>query len=189
MGTSLDPGQFTPWEDIPNGTDVLFYEGLHGGVTGDGYDVASYADLLVGVVPITNLEWIQKIHRDNAERGYSAETIVDTILRRMPDYINHICPQFSRTDINFQRIPTIDTSNPFICRNIPTPDESFVIIHFRKGAREKWGIDFQYLLGMINDSFMSSPTSIVVNGGKMGFAMELILTPIIHKMIEEKKGI
>ena len=151
-------------------------------------DVASFADLLVGVVPITNLEWIQKIHRDNAERGYSAETIVDTILRRMPDYINHICPQFSLTDINFQRVPTIDTSNPFICRNIPTPDESFVIIHFRKGSREKWGIDFQYLLGMIHDSFMSSPTSIVVNGGKMGFAMELILTPIIHKMIEEKKA-
>lgn len=186
LGTSLEPGQFTPWEDIPKGTDVLFYEGLHGGVEGDGYNVASYADLLVGVVPITNLEWIQKIHRDNAERGYSAETIVDTILRRMPDYINHICPQFSKTDINFQRIPTIDTSNPFICRNIPTPDESFVIIHFRKGAREKWGIDFQYLLEMIHDSFMSSPTSIVVNGGKMGFAMELILTPIIHKMIEEK---
>ena len=188
LGTKLDPGQFTPWEDIPTGTDLLFYEGLHGGVVGKDYDVASFADLLVGVVPITNLEWIQKIHRDNAERGYSAETIVDTILRRMPDYINHICPQFSRTDINFQRVPTIDTSNPFICRNIPTPDESFVIIHFRKGSREKWGIDFQYLLGMIHDSFMSSPTSIVVNGGKMGFAMELILTPIIHKMIEEKKA-
>ena len=188
LGTKLDPGQFTPWEDIPTGTDLLFYEGLHGGVVGKDYDVASFADLLVGVVPITNLEWIQKIHRDNAERGNSAETIVDTILRRMPDYINHICPQFSRTDINFQRVPTIDTSNPFICRNIPTPDESFVIIHFRKGSREKWGIDFQYLLGMIHDSFMSSPTSIVVNGGKMGFAMELILTPIIHKMIEEKKA-
>jgi len=188
LGTKLDPGQFTPWEDIPTGTDHLIYEGLHGGVVGGNYDVASFADLLVGVVPITNLEWIQKIHRDNAERGYSAETIVDTILRRMPDYINHICPQFSRTDINFQRVPTIDTSNPFICRNIPTPDESFVIIHFRKGSREKWGIDFQYLLGMIHDSFMSSPTSIVVNGGKMGFAMELILTPIIHKMIEEKKA-
>ena len=138
------------------------------------------------MVPITNLEWIQKIHRDNAERGYSAEAIVDTILRRMPDYINHICPQFSRTDINFQRVPTVDTSNPFICRNIPTPDESFVIIHFRKGAREKWGIDFGDLLNMINDSFMSSPTSIVVNGGKMGFAMELILTPIIHRLIEDK---
>ena len=183
---NLDPGQFTPWEDIPGGTDCLFYEGLHGGVVGDGYDVASLADLLVGVVPITNLEWIQKIQRDNAERGYSAEAIVDTILRRMPDYINHICPQFSRTDINFQRVPTVDTSNPFICRNIPSPDESFVIIHFRKGAREKWGIDFSYLLSMIHDSFMSSPTSIVVNGGKMGFAMELILTPIIHRMIEEQ---
>jgi phosphoribulokinase len=187
LGTNLEPGQFTPWEPLPGETDLLFYEGLHGGVKGDGYDVASFADLLVGVVPIANLEWIQKISRDNAERGYSAETIVDTILRRMPDYINHICPQFSRTDINFQRVPTVDTSNPFICRNIPTADESFVIIHFRKGAREKWAIDFTYLLDMIHDSFMSSPTSIVVNGGKMGFAMELILTPIIHRMIEEKK--
>ncbi len=187
LGTKLEPGQFTPWEPLPTKTDLLFYEGLHGGVVGDGYNVASFADLLVGVVPITNLEWIQKISRDNAERGYSAEAIVDTILRRMPDYINHICPQFSLTDINFQRVPTVDTSNPFICRNIPTPDESFVIVHFRKGARRKWDIDFQYLLSMIHDSFMSSPTSIVVNGGKMGFAMELILTPIIHRMIEEKK--
>jgi phosphoribulokinase len=187
LGTSLDPGQFTPWETLPSDTDLLFYEGLHGGVVGEGYDVASYADLLVGVVPITNLEWIQKIHRDNAERGYSAEAIVDTILRRMPDYINHICPQFSRTDINFQRVPTVDTSNPFKIRSIPTADESFVIIHFRKGAREKWGIDFPYLLDMIHDSFMSSPTSIVVNGGKMSFAMELILTPIIHRMIEDRK--
>jgi phosphoribulokinase len=187
LGTNLEPGQFTPWEPIEPGTDLLFYEGLHGGVVGEGYDVASLADLLVGVVPITNLEWIQKISRDNAERGYSAEAIVDTILRRMPDYINHITPQFSRTDINFQRVPTVDTSNPFICRDIPTPDESFVIIHFRKGSREKWGIDFSYLLRMINNSFMSSPTSIVVNGGKMGFAMELILTPIIHRMIEERK--
>ena len=177
LGTDLNPGQFTPWEPIPGSTDLLFYEGLHGGVVGDGYDVASLADLLVGVVPITNLEWIQKIHRDNAERGYSAEAIVDTILRRMPDYINHICPQFSLTDINFQRVPTIDTSNPFICRSIPAPDESFVIIHFRKGARDKFDVDFTYLLDMIHDSFMSSPTSIVVNGGKMGFAMELILTP------------
>ena len=187
LGTNLEPGQFTPWEPIPTGTDVLFYEGLHGGVVGEGYDVASLVDLLVGVVPITNLEWIQKIARDNAERGYSAEATVDTILRRMPDYINHICPQFSRTDINFQRVPTVDTSNPFQIRSIPTADESFVIIHFRKGAREKWGIDFPYLLDMIHDSFMSSPTSIVVNGGKMSFAMELILTPIIHRMIEEKK--
>jgi len=186
LGTDLAPGQFTPWENIPAGTDLLFYEGLHGGVQGDGYDVAALADLLVGVVPITNLEWIQKIHRDNAERGYSAEAIVDTILRRMPDYINHICPQFSRTDINFQRVPTVDTSNPFICRNIPTPDESFVIIHFRKGAREKWGIDFPYLLSMIHDSFMSRRNTIVVPGGKMGLAMEIILSPIIERMMDSR---
>ncbi|MCP9848661.1 phosphoribulokinase [Cyanobium sp. Morenito 9A2] len=186
LGTKLEPGQFTPWESLPADTDLLFYEGLHGGVVGEGYDLASLADLLVGVVPIVNLEWIQKISRDNAERGYSAEATVDTILRRMPDYINHICPQFSLTDINFQRIPTVDTSNPFTIRNIPTPDESFVIVHFRKGAREKWGIDFPYLLKMITGSFMSSPTSIVVGGGKMGFAMELILTPIIHNLIKDR---
>ena len=181
-------GEFTEWRDLPSDTDLLFYEGLHGAAKYENINIPQYADLKIGVVPVINLEWIQKIHRDTDSRGYTTEAVTDTILRRMPDYINHICPQFSKTDINFQRIPTIDTSNPFICRNIPTPDESFVIIHFRKGAREKWGIDFQYLLGMINDSFMSSPTSIVVNGGKMGFAMELILTPIIHRLIEEKKS-
>ena len=115
------------------------------------------------------------------ENFYVPEAVDD-----MAECCSIIAEEFGETDINFQRVPTIDTSNPFICRNIPTPDESFVIIHFRKGAREKWGIDFSYLLSMIHDSFMSSPTSIVVNGGKMGFAMELILTPIIHRMIEDQ---
>jgi phosphoribulokinase len=185
LATNLGPGEFTPWEPIPAGTDMLFYEGLHGGVVSDSVDVAQYVDLLVGVVPIVNLEWIQKIHRDNAERGYSAEAIVDTILRRMPDYVNYITPQFSRTDINFQRVPTVDTSNPFICRDIPTPDESFVIIHFRDPA--KFDIDFPYLQTMIHDSFMSRPNTIVVPGGKMGFAMEIILNPIIDKMMTEAR--
>ena len=156
LGVDLGPGQFTPWEDIPSGTDLLFYEGLHGGVKGDGYDVAALADLLVGVVPITNLEWIQKIHRDNAERGYSAEAIVDTILRRMPDYINHICPQFSETDINFQRVPTVDTSNPFICRNIPSPDESFRSSTSARVLRRS-GALIWLSASMIHDSFMSTP--------------------------------
>ena len=187
LGTTLNPGEFTPWEPFPAQTDLLFYEGLHGGVKGEDYNVAPLVDLLIGVVPIVNLEWIQKIHRDNAERGYSAQTIVETILRRMPDYINHICPQFSETHINFQRVSTVDTSNPFIRRDIPTPDESFVIVHFRRGVKRQFSIEPTYLLQMIPDSFMSSPTSLVVNGGKMGFAMELILTPIIHRMIEEKK--
>ncbi len=181
----LSAGQFTPWEDIEEGSDLLFYEGLHGLVSGDGYDVAQHVDLGVGVVPIINLEWIQKIHRDHAERGYSAEATVDTILRRMPDYISHITPQFSKTDVNFQRIATVDTSNPFIARDIPTPDESFIVIRFRNP--EKFGVDFPYLLNMINDSFMSRRNTIVVPGGKMGLAMEIILTPRIHDMIAETK--
>jgi len=181
----LSPGQFTPWEDIPTGTDLMFYEGLHGGVVTDEVDVASHVDLLVGVVPSVNLEWIQKIHRDNAERGYSADVIVDTILRRMHDYVYYITPQFSLTDINFQRIATVDTSNPFIARDIPTPDESFIVIRFRDP--KKFNTDFPYLLNMIPNSFMSRRNSIVIPGGKMGMAMELILTPIIHDMIEKAK--
>ena len=170
LGIDKKPGQFTPWEDIPEGTDLLFYEGLHGMVVTKEANVAQHVDLGVGVVPIVNLEWIQKIHRDSAERGYSAEAIVDTILRRMPDYINHITPQFSLTDINFQRVATVDTSNPFIARDIPTPDESFVVIRFKDP--KKFNIDFQYLLSMIHDSFMSRRNTIVVPGGKMGFSME-----------------
>jgi len=179
------PGEFTPWEEIPAGSDLLFYEGLHGGVVDGDTDVSKYTDLLIGVVPIVNLEWIQKIHRDNAQRGYSAEAIVDTIMRRMHDYVHYITPQFSRTDINFQRVPTVDTSNPFIARDIPTPDESFVVIRFNNPKKSK--VDFPYLLSMIKDSFMSRPNTIVVPGGKMGFAMELILTPLIHKMLEKKQ--
>ncbi len=181
----LTPGQFTPWEDIPTGSDIMFYEGLHGGVVTENADVAQHVDLLVGVVPSVNLEWIQKIHRDNAERGYSEEVIVDTILRRMHDYVKFITPQFSRTDINFQRIATVDTSNPFIARDIPTPDESFIVIRFKDP--EKFNIDFPDLLDMIPQSFMSRRNTIVVPGGKMGFAMELILTPIIHQMIEKSQ--
>jgi phosphoribulokinase len=181
----LDAGQFTPWEDIPENSDLLFYEGLHGGVVSDEANVAQHVDLLVGVVPSVNLEWIQKIHRDNLERGYSEAVIVDTIMRRMPDYINFITPQFSITDINFQRIATVDTSNPFIARDIPTPDESLVVIRFKDP--KKFDTDFPYLLNMIQNSFMSRRNSIVVPGGKMGLAMELILTPIIHDMIEKAK--
>jgi phosphoribulokinase len=183
LDTKLNPGEFTPWEEISEDTDLLFYEGLHGGVVHDDVDVAHHTDLLVGVVPIVNLEWIQKIHRDNAQRGYSAEAIVDTILRRMDDYVHYITPQFSRTDINFQRVPTVDTSNPFIARDIPTPDESFVVIRFRDPV----GVDFPFLLNMLKDSFMSRRNTLVVPGGKMGFAMELVLNPVIHRLIEQKK--
>jgi phosphoribulokinase len=181
--TDLKAGVFTPWEDIEPGTDLLFYEGLHGLAKNEKYDAGQYVDLGIGVVPVVNLEWIQKIHRDKAERGYSAEATVDTILRRMPDYIKYITPQFSRTHINFQRVATVDTSNPFIARDIPTPDESFVVIRFR----DPKGVDFPYMLNMIPNSFMSRANTLVTPGGKMSHAMEIILAPIMHDMIQNKK--
>jgi phosphoribulokinase len=176
-------GTFTPWADVDPGSDVLFYEGLHGAVVTDKADIAQHPDLLVGVVPIINLEWIQKLHRDKTTRGYSDEAVMDTILRRMPDYVNYICPQFSRTHVNFQRVPTVDTSNPFIARFIPTADESFLVIRF---ANPK-GIDFPYLLSMLHDSFMSRPNIIVVPGGKMELAMQLIFTPLILRLMEARR--
>jgi phosphoribulokinase len=174
-----EPGTFTPWAPIPDGTDLLFYEGLHGGVVDGDCDVARHVDLLIGVVPVVNLEWIQKIHRDTSDRGYAADVVTDTILRRMYDYVHYITPQFSRTDINFQRVPLVDTSNPFIARDIPTPDESAVVIRFREHGAQ----DFPYLLQMLHGSYMSRPNSIVVPGGKMGLAMELILAPRIHELV------
>jgi len=172
-------GEFTPWEDVGKGTDLLFYEGLHGGVVDGDIDVAKYVDLLIGVVPVVNLEWIQKIHRDKEHRGYSAEATVDTIHRRMWEYINYITPQFSRTHINFQRVPTVDTSNPFSARIIPTLDEIFVVVRFRVHKC----CDFVYLQDRVHDSFLSRPNTLVVPGGKMGFVMELILREEIEKML------
>lgn len=177
------PGTFTAWEDFPEGTNLLFYEGLHGAVVTDKVNLARHVDLKIGVVPVINLEWIQKLHRDRSARGYSTEAVTDTILRRMPDYINYICPQFAETDINFQRVPTVDTSNPFIARWIPTPDESIVVIRFKSPR----GIDFPYLLSMINDSFMSRANSICIPGGKLDLAMQLILTPMILKLVERAR--
>jgi phosphoribulokinase len=177
------PGTFTAWEDLPADTDLLFYEGLHGAAAAEGVDVGRHVDLLIGVVPVINLEWIQKLHRDKAARGYTTEAVTDTILRRMPDYINYIVPQFARTHINFQRVPIVDTSNPFIARDIPTADESMMVIRFANPR----GIDFPYLLSMLHDSFMSRPNTIVCPGGKMALAMQLIFTPMIWRLMERRK--
>ncbi|KGK41790.1 phosphoribulokinase [Nitrincola sp. A-D6] len=177
------PGTFTPWEKLPEETELLFYEGLHGAVKTDEINIAQYPDLLIGVVPVINLEWIQKLYRDKNMRGYSAEAVTDTILRRMPDYVHYICSQFSYTHVNFQRVPMVDTSNPFIAREIPTADESMVVIRFAKPK----GIDFPYLLSMINDSFMSRPNTLVIPGGKLDLAMQLIFTPFVWRMMETRK--
>jgi len=180
LGSNAAPGEFTEWEDIEEGTDLLFYEGLHGLVP----QAAPHVDLGIGVVPIVNLEWIQKIHRDHAARGYHTDEIVKTILRRMEDYVRVITPQFAKTDINFQRVPMVDTSDPFIAQDIPTPDESMVVIRF--ADPEKFQIDFPYLLSMLHDSFMSRRNTIVVPGGKMELAMEIIFTRIIGDLVKRK---
>lgn len=178
----VPPGSFTEWRDFGE-SDLLFYEGLHGCAKTETVDLAQHGDLKIGVVPVINLEWIQKIHRDRATRGYSTEAVMDVILRRMPDYVRYITPQFSLTNINFQRVPIVDTSNPFVARWIPTPDESMLVIRFANPR----GIDFPYLLSMVPQSFMSRPNSIVMPGNKLDLAMQLILTPLIMQLIERKR--
>ncbi|HHG3592800.1 TPA: phosphoribulokinase [Vibrio parahaemolyticus] len=177
------PGTFTPWQDLPENSDVPFYEGLHGGVVDGDVNVAQHVDFLIGMVPIVNLEWIQKFVRDTRDRGHSREAVMDSIVRSMDDYLNYITPQFSRTHINFQRVPTVDTSNPLNAKGIPSLDESFVVIRLR-GIKN---VDFPYLLAMIDGSFMSRHNTIVVPGGKMSFAMELIVRPILQQLIETGK--
>lgn len=177
--TGVPPGEFTAWAPFPEGSDLLFYEGLHGSVVNDQVNLPALADLKIGVVPVINLEWIQKIHRDRESRGYSTEAVTDTILRRMHAYVHCICPQFTETDINFQRVPMVDTSNPFVARWIPTPDESLIVIRFRNPR----GIDFPYLTSMIHGSWMSRANSIVIPGNKLDLAMQLILTPLIERLV------
>ncbi len=181
----LGPGEFTHWEDIPDGSDLLFYEGLHGSVVNDDVNVAEHVDLKIGVVPVINLEWIQKIHRDTSQRGYSEEAVMDTIQRRMHDYVHFIVPQFQHSDINFQRVPIVDTSDPIIARDIPSPDESLVVIRFRNP--KDFDVDFPYLLSMLHDSWMTRRNTLIIPGGKMGLAMELILEPIIDRMVMDSR--
>ena len=177
------PGTFTDWAAFEDESDLLFYEGLHGAVANGHVNLSELADLKIGVVPVVNLEWTQKIHRDRASRGYTTEAVTDVILRRMHAYVHCICPQFTETDINFQRVPVVDTSNPFIARWIPTADESLVVIRFRSPK----GIDFPYLVSMIHGSWMSRANSIVIPGSKLDLAMQLILTPLILRLVDNSR--
>lgn len=181
---NTEPGIFTSWERVAKGSDLLFYEGLHGGVVTDKVNVAQYVDLLIGVAPTVNLEWIQKMHRDTEDRGYDMPTVMDNILRRMHDYMHYIVPQFSRTHINFQRIPVVDTSNPFKVRSVPTQDQSIVLIHFlNPPATAEHKLQ---LKGLIEGASITGFNTIVVPGGKMMFAMELILTQRIKEILDKR---
>jgi phosphoribulokinase len=180
IAAGLPVGTFTPWAPLPAGTQVLFYEGLHGGVVTAEHDVAAHVDLLVGMTPAVNLEWIQKIRRDTDERGYDAQEVTRTILRRMPDYANYMAPQFSRTDVNFQRVPLVDTSNPFLLQDIPRPEESLLVIHVNPQGRLP--VDFDELLAGIDGAFRSRRDTLVVPGEHMARAMEAVLFPALEKL-------
>ena len=180
------PGTLTAWKPLPKNTDLMLYEGLHGGLITDEVNIAQYVDVLIGITPIINLEWIQKIQRDKTVRGYSSEDATDMILERMYDYVHYITPQFSRTDLNLQRVPTVDTANPFGAVHIPSSDESFTVIHVRN--REKLAVDFLYLLDMLHGSFMSTPYTIVIPAGKTSFAIQLIIEPLIKRIMAAKNN-
>jgi phosphoribulokinase len=180
----LAVGTFTPWSKLPPDTDVLFYEGLHGGLVTSEVNIARHVDLLIGVTPIVNLEWIQKIKRDRDERGQSADDVTKTILRRLPDYVTYITPQFSRTDVNFQRVPLVDTSNPFVARDIPTQEESLVVISFRLNSRVE--ADIGKLVDNIPGAFLSRSTTLVVPGPQMDLAMEATLKPAVKRLIKAR---
>ena len=178
-------GTFTPWLPLEPDTDILFYEGLHGGFVGEEANIARYMDLLIGVVPVINLEWIQKLRRDTEERGHIAEDVTRTILRRMPDYVTHITPQFSRTDVNFQRVPLVDTSNPFTVQEVPKPEESLVVIHFNEHSRLRYDLDG--LARAIRGAFKSNAKTLVTPGTAMERAMELILAPAIETLMHNRR--
>ncbi len=178
-------GTLTPWEDIDSDTDLLLYRGLHGAAIDGDINISSYPDLLIGMVPNVNLEWIRKINRDTSLRGYSHKAVRKTILRRMSDYVNHITPQFSRTHINIQMVATVDTSDPFGMSEEPTKDECFLVIHFQNVKMP----DINSLLEMLPGSFLSRSNTLVVPGGMMIGTIEVILMPLIHDLIKRSREI
>jgi len=201
-------GTFTSEAELPVDTDLLIYEGLHGGVVANtwtrrsmssshnpvvierrkstkskGVDVAQHVDFLIGVVPVVNLEWIQKIHRDKQVKGIPIEETTTTILRRLQDYIYFMTPQFSLTDINFQRVPLVDTSNPFTSVDVPTAAESMLIVRFREPEK----FDLHHYLEKFDNSFMSRPNTLVIPGGKLRMALEVICTQRIQELVNASK--
>ena len=172
-------GVFTEWSDIEPESDMLIYEGLHGGAITDVVNIAQHVDLLIGVTPTINLEWIQKLHRDQKDRGHSIEDVTQTILRRMPDYIEHIVPQYSRTHINFQRVPTVDTSNPFSNAGIPSPSESLIVVRFNDPSQQ----EIDDIIQSIRGSFQSKEDCLVVPGQTFEQTLELVLKPRVTKLI------
>lgn len=197
-------GEFTEWQDVPVDTDCLFYEGMHGGVVADtwtrrkdngvtvendrrtpenkGVDVVQYVDLLIGVVPAINLEWIQRIHHDQHTKQCSAQKTTDNIVEQLRDYIHFIVPQFSVSDINFQRMPVVDTSNPFDVDRVPAEYESVIVVSFKEPAKH----DVVNYASRIDDARLTGRNSLLIPGGQLQHALDVICAPLIEALIAEK---
>ncbi len=109
---------------------MLFYEGLHGGVVTPQHDVASHVDLLVGVVPIVNLEWIKSLFATPANAatpggGDGLGRPLDGRLHQL-----HYAAIFPHP---YQLSARADGGHlqPVCRQSDPSLDESFVVIHFR----------------------------------------------------------
>jgi phosphoribulokinase len=59
-----------------------------------------------------------------------------------------------------------------------------VVIRFKNPR--KWPVHFPEMLAMVQGSFMSRRNTIVVPGGKMGMAMEIILMPILEQIMRTR---
>jgi phosphoribulokinase len=181
----LEPGTFSPWLQMDPDNDLLLYRGLHGGVIYEDIDISSYPDLLIGAVPSINLEMMRRIDRD-LRRGSSEEEVRQVVLDRLPDYVEYITPQFGRTHINFQIMPMVDTSNPFQFDELPSLEESYLVIHFQQLTKQ---FDLPRLLKLIPNAMMSRRDQMVVPGPQMKTAVEIILMPLITQLIEKSRRI
>ena len=180
-----EPGTFTPWKKLPNNSDLLLYRGLHGAAIWDDIDISQYPDLMIGIAPNINLEWIRKMKRDYTLRDYTPDQVRETIIERMRDYVEHITPQFSRTHINFQMIPVVDTSDPFSAIDEPNEEECYLVVNFQKIETP----DFARLMHLIPEAKMSGNKTLLVPGSQMIHVLEVILMPIIHKLVEKSREI
>jgi phosphoribulokinase len=146
-------------------------------------DVGRHVDLCVGVVPIINLEWIQKLHRDKAQRGYSTEAVMDTILRRMPDYINYICPQFSTDARQFPARADGRHLESVHCPGYPVARRKHAGDPFRQSRRASTSLPAEHAARLVH----VAPEHHRLPGGKMGLAMQIIFTPMIMQLMDKKR--
>jgi phosphoribulokinase len=122
------------------------------------------------------------MHRDTRTRGYSQEAVMDTVERRLSDYVHFITPQFSLTDVNFQRVPMVDTSNPFEEQEPPTLNESKIVIRFRNPKQAPYSLP--ELIEEIPGAFMSRRNNLVVPGSEFELAMQVVLEPLVGRLLE-----